>query len=587
MREASVERRLEGIEERIDALARELGEVQRRLQALEVRRGDAAVEPAATPPAGSAARRVSAIRPSIPSRTIALVGRTLVVLGGAFLLRAISEAEVIPALAAAGASLAYATGWLVQADRSAARGQRESAVFHGIAAAVIAFPLIWETTARYELMAPTVAAAALVAFLGFGLAVAWRRELWEIAWTVTLLAVATTLGLLVATHAFLPLGIASVLIAVAVESLAFRERWLSLRWPAALALDVAVLMTITVALSPEPASAVRGGVSPASAIGVGLALPLLYLSSIGARTLLRERVVTPFEMIQVAVALVAGIGGVVRVIAFTGGEPTALAAGSVLLGAACYAAAFAFIDRRSRLGPNFYAYTTLGGLLILTGSWMILDGAALAVAWSILAVASVGLGTRFDRITLRFHGAVYVAAAATAAGLVACASDGLLGDAAAALRPVTPFDVGMTVVLAACYAVLVRGRRTPTSRWPERLPQAIIGAVGVWSVAGMAAGWLAGSLVTSLAATGAAPNVAFVAAGRTAVLAILVVALAWGGRRWLLEELTWFVYLLLIGAGLKLLWEDLRHGEPLALFIALSFYGGALIVTPRLMRRGT
>ena len=103
----------------------------------------------------------------------------------------------------------------------------------------------------------------------------------------------------------------------------------------------------------------------------------------------------------------------------------------------------------------------------------------------------------------------------------------------------------------------------------------------------MAAGWLAGPLVTSLAATGAAPDVAFVAAGRTAVLAILVVALAWGGRRWLLEELTWFVYPLLIGAGLKLLWEDLRHGEPLALFIALSFYGGALIVTPRLMRRGT
>jgi hypothetical protein len=79
--------------------------------------------------------------------------------------------------------------------------------------------------------------------------------------------------------------------------------------------------------------------------------------------------------------------------------------------------------------------------------------------------------------------------------------------------------------------------------------------------------------------------VAFLAAGRTAVLAALAVALAWAGRRWSLQELTWLVYPVLVGGGLKLLWEDLRYGQPITMFLGLALYGGALIATPRLMRR--
>ncbi len=581
-----MEQQRDELEARVDQLARELSKVQGRLEALETREGVVSGQPAARPEAAPhatvpGASEAGAPEPMISARTIALVGRTLVVLGGAYLLRAISEAALVPAAAGAGASLVYATGWLGQADRAAAKGQRTSAIFHGLAAAMVACPLIWETTTRFELLPPPLAAAALVVFLVLGLAVAWRRELWEVAWAVTLLALGTTLGLLVGTHAFLSFAIALLLMAVPVEWLAFRDRWPGLRWPVALTADLAVLMLITSALRQHAPPQGYIEVSAAGAIGVGLALPVLYLGSIAARTLVRERLVTPFEVVQAALVLLIGIGGAVRVIASRGSEPTVVGAAIVLLGAACYATAFASIDRRSGRGRNFYSYTTLAGLLVLVGSWMILAGAALAIAWSVLAVGAVVLGARFDRITLRFHGAIYIAAATTTAGLVACASDGLLADPAGSWRPVTPIGMALTVVAAACYGILVGTRRTEPSRWPDLLPHAIVGAVVVWCVAGMASGWLA----ETLTASGARADAAFVAAGRTAVLAILAVALAWAGRRWLLQELTWLVYPLLVGGGVKLLWEDFRHGEPVTLFIAFALYGGALIVTPRLMRR--
>jgi hypothetical protein len=141
------------------------------------------------------------------------VGRTLVVLGGAYLLRALSDLALIPPLVGAAAALAYAMWWLVQADRAAGAGHRLGAVFHGFAAAMIAYPLIWETTARFGFLTPTVAAAALIVFVALGLAVAWRRDLAEIAWTLALFTLVTSLGLLVGTRAFLPLTI--VLLALA------------------------------------------------------------------------------------------------------------------------------------------------------------------------------------------------------------------------------------------------------------------------------------------------------------------------------------------------------------------------------------
>jgi hypothetical protein len=80
-------------------------------------------------------------------------------------------------------------------------------------------------------------------------------------------------------------------------------------------------------------------------------------------------------------------------------------------------------------------------------------------------------------------------------------------------------------------------------------------------------------------------SAAFVAASRTSVIAILAMALAWAGQRWSLQELTWLVYPVLVAGGVKLVSEDFDYDQPVALFLALALYSGALIVAPRLMRK--
>ena len=57
---------------------------------------------------------------------------------------------------------------------------------------------------------------------------------------------------------------------------------------------------------------------------------------------------------------------------------------------------------------------------------------------------------------------------------------------------------------------------------------------------------------------------------------------AWTAHRRSLPELRWVVPPLLAVGAVKLLWEDLRIGDPLTLFAGLALYGGALIAAPRL-----
>jgi hypothetical protein len=585
-----MEQRLEELQTRLEALQGELREVKTRLERLEARDRAAPQEPSATPPdrmVGATAHEggeLKAPAPLIPARTISLIGRTLVILGGAYLFRAISETGFVPALVGALAGLAYAIWWLVQADRTAGRDQRLSAVFYGFAAAMIACPLIWEATARFELFGATTAAAALVVFVAVGLTVAWRRQLGEMAWTIVLFTLATTVSLVIGTREFLPYAVALLVLAAAVELVAFHDRWLGLRWPVAVGVDLAVLIMTSVALRPATAGEGSAAVSSVGVIAVSLAVAVLYLSSIGARTLLREQLITPFGTMQVAAALLVGFGSAVRVIVFEGVDPMAVGVVILLLGIACYAIAFASIDRRLGRGRNFYSYTTFAGLLVLAGSYMILGDTTLALTWCALAVAATGIGGQFDRITLKFHGAIYITAAAVVGGLIACAFDGLLAAPTGAWRPVTPIGIAMTLVAASCYGILIATRANTASQWLDLLPQAIVGAVVVWSVAGITAPWLAGSL---LAAPGASTEAAVLAASRTAVIAVLAVALAWAGRRWSLQELIWLVYPLLVGGGVKLLLEDFAYGQPLTLFVALALYGSALILTSRLIRKET
>jgi hypothetical protein len=554
-----MEGRLEDLQAQIERLARELREIRERVDGLEQRGGLAAVaqQEMASGPAEEPGAHDSELEDGsaliVPSKIIALIGRTLMILGGGYLFRALTDAAVVPSLVGVVAGLAYGAWWFVR----------------------------WEATARFELLGTSAAATTLVLFLGIGLGVAWRRDLQTLAWIVVLFAQAAMIGLLVGTRDLIPFSVALLVLAAGVEVLALRDRWLGLRWPAALGLDLAVLILISAALREGPTPEGFVDLSPAWVVTVCVALPVLYLATIPGRTLLRERLITPFEVSQSAVALLAGFGGAARVVAFNGGSYLGLAIASAAIGVGCYVASFTVIDRRSGRGANFYSYSTFACLLIVIGSITILPHHVAAFLWAALALVAVVLGVRFDRITLRFHGAVYVTAAAVTCGLIGLALDGLSADLTAMTWRATPACILVALAAVACYGILVTAPSGSAEQPVHLLPQALIAAVIAWSAAGMATGWLAGPL---LAAFDAVSGPAFVAAGRTATIALLAVVLAWAARRWSLRELSWLVYPVLVAGAVKLLWEDFGHGYPLPLFLALAFYGGALTMTPRLLR---
>jgi hypothetical protein len=513
--------------------------------------------------------------PDLPGRDdlvmlLSFVGRTFVALGGAYLLRALTDAAVVPVPQGVALGLAYAGGWLVLSDRAGAAHRHTSAAFHGLVAAIIAFPLLWESVTRFQLLTPNAAAVGLMIVAALMLAAALRQQSQTLAWIALLGALATSLALVGATRVLLPFAAGTVALGVATLWIGYSADWVLLRWPAALVADLMVLgLAARVASGswPDP---------PAQVIAVQLLLLTAHLASVAARTVLRGRDVNAFEVVQTAAALAIGFGGAVYVTRATGFGSTALAAMNLCVGAGGYTVAFAFLGRQG-LRRNFYFYTSLGLGLVLVSTALLLASGPLALAWSALALATSWLALRTGRITLASHAAVYVLAAAGASGLLSAAAAGLFGPAGAPWPALSPVALVVLMGLAAC--VIIPLPPAAGTAIAIRVPRLAITIALVWS----AGGTLVAILSTALS-HGTPPSVdaGVLATVRTCVLAGASVALARAGRTGRFRESGWLVYPLLAAGGVKLLIEDLPRSRPATLFIALALYGGALILAPRL-----
>ena len=566
------ERTSASLESVVAELTARLGRLESRVAELEARpAGVRTRAPAADLPDAPA---LPAAPPAMPLGTLALVGRTLLVLAGAYLVRALTDGQVLPASAGVALGLAYAAVFQLLADREALAGRHASAVFHDVASSAIAFPLIWEATARFALITPRVACAALLAFFALGIGVAWHRRLRANAVVTTFLALATAVALLLATHDLLAAIVALLGIAAGVEWLAWRGAWLGLRWAAAAVLDAVAALLVAVATRP----AWPEGYPPLS-IGLAeaalLALPALYVSSLAARTLRRGEPVTAFEVVQGALAVLLGFGGAMRVLGAHGLPADGPGALALLLGVLCYGAAFAFAERRPGQGRNFYLYSTAGGLLTLAGTALLGAGPALTVVWSAFGLVAAWLGRRFGRMTLRVHAALYVAAAALHSGLAAGGARALSGVESVALAG--PSWVAAAAAIAA-WAVLATDPRAPRGGI-GRTPQLLLVALGVLAVGAAVHVLLWQALGSRLEAD---PGAAAVT--RTAVLAALALALAVAAGRLGLVELRWLVYPVVAFGGLKLLTQDVRLGRPATLVVSLALYGLVLVLLPRLTK---
>jgi hypothetical protein len=503
------------------------------------------------------------------AQLLAYVGRSFVVLGGAFLLRAITDANLVPHAVGITAGLTYGLAWLWMADRVGAT-ERLNGAFHGLVSAIIAYPLLWEATVRFGVLAPPAAAAGITAVTAAAYIVALRRRRQAIAWIATIAAVATSVALVAATAVLLPFALFLIACGTATLWIGYAVDWTLLRWPVALAADLLIIgLTMRVA-------ARTGLESPFVAVAVQLLLLNAYIASIAIRTLVRARNVNAFEVVQTLAAVAVGFGGAVYVAHSTGAGLVPLAIVNLAAGAACYAIAWVFVASRQGLSRNFYFYTSLGIVLLIVSSELLLDDGALVLALATFGLVATAVSRRSGRVALVWHAAVYLIAAAIASGVIVDAADALVGSAAVAWRPFTPSAL---IVIVAAFAswTLAAGAEYASAAFV--VPRVMFAALAIWSVGG----WIVAVVTPPLCGTpGAGAAAGAVATIRTTVVATAALATAWLAARPRFREAVWLLYVLLLAGALKLLVEDLPQSQPATLFVALAFYGAALIAASRL-----
>jgi hypothetical protein len=576
-----------------DDVGRRLRDLEARLAAVESRL-DALVELGAID--GSRARRVATGAPETDaggrtgrrrageSWTVglpALVGRTIMVLGGAFLLRALTENGTMPPAAGVAAGLVYALAWTYLADRAAAAGRVLDATLHGLATTLIAFPLIWETSTRLDVMSPPVSAVVLTVVAAVILLVAWRRSLEPLAWLVTLAATAAGVVLLFQTRSLPVFAVALFVLAAASLAASFHRHWYGLRWPAALALDVLVVMAMSLVGKPN-----QDWLVPHEVAAVQLAMTAMYLGIIGVRTLVLGHPMREFGLIQSLAVLAVGFEGARYTLGASVAAASAFPATALVAAVLCYAVSFFYLEPRVRDRPesgsaaNLDWYVTLGTILTIDGLRLALRSPLAALVWAAMAVVGAWLGTSAMRKALRWNTAALAVAAA--------AGSGLLQAAAAAFRSADPerwltFPPYGWVTCGACLAAWILARWVAGERTDGRdrtLPGLVLLAVAAVGL-GAAVVTLLAPAVASTGAVGA--DVGALAVLRTAVLVVASLVLAAASRLRRRPELIWVAYAVLVLTGIKIAVEDLPHGRAMTMFLSFVIFGAALIATPRLV----
>ena len=565
----------QNLEERVDRLTGLVRDLEQRVSDLENRPLHAEphweeveeeeTEPRRNPP------------PSWATGLPAIVGRTIMVLGGAFLLRAVTETGALPDGAGIAVGLVYAVLWTWMADRAVRAGHHIDATFHGIATTVIAFPLLWEASTRFSVLEPWASGGAVVAFGGLLLGVAWFRGLGPLAWVATLAATGTGVGLIFATQSLTPYALALFILAAASLAASFHRGWLVLRWPAALALDVLVLLAMLLLGKKN-----YEWLEPGTVAAVQLALTILYLGILAVRTLVLGHAMKVFGVVQSLAVLAVGFEGARYVLTSINVDVVMFSLAASALGVGCWLVCVLRLDKRPDQRVNLAWYTTLGSILIVLGLWRLVPPALGGLPWVLLALAGAWGGTQDHREAVRWNTAVLVLAAAAGSGLAVGA-----GLSFGAANPniwfhLNPPAYAVTALSLAAWFILRKNAGEGRSSLDWTLPGLallITGAVG----SGATVIEFLGPLIAGV--PGDSADLGALAVLRTGVLVLSSVLLGWIGRSRERMEIVWTVYLILAVAACKIAVEDLPNGRPVTLFLTLVLFGGALIVVPRLVKK--
>ena len=186
----------------------------------------------------------------LPPNIVPVLGRMLVAIAGAYVLRALTDWGVLPAAAGVAIGLIYALIWLWVAARSPVEAKFAAALSCSTSVLIMA-PLVWEAAGRLKVMSSATSSGVLAAFALIALALGSRTQHRIIGTIAGVSSIVMAVALLLARDDIVPFTTALLVIAAAMEFAAWRDLQSGARAVAALAADFSVLLFSYLMSSPR------------------------------------------------------------------------------------------------------------------------------------------------------------------------------------------------------------------------------------------------------------------------------------------------------------------------------------------------
>jgi hypothetical protein len=495
-----------------------------------------------------------------------VLGKAMLGIAGAYLLRAVAESTSLPKTAVAALAIAYAMLWLICATRTLA-GAWFATITYACTSALILAPMLWELTLSFKVLTAVESAAVLGAFVCTASALAWKRNLTSIFWIANVTAATVAFALSIATREMTPFIAALMLMVLLSEYAAFRDHGLSVRPLVATIADLAIAAQFYIYARPQNERADYPFLGMPALLVPALTLFLIYGTSVALKTVLLERKISAFETVQATVAFLLLA---CSVLAYEPqGGASVLGVSCLLLSAASYATVFGIFCRAPER-RNERVFATWSATLFLAGSVLCLPTSLLVPCLAVAAIVATFLGVFSNRLLLQFHGVAYLIAATVASGLLYYVFQALVGT-----LPGAP--AWRECVVTAC-AVLCYAARKPCQgdTFEKRLLDVVSAFVAVSAIAALLVEGLVS--LTALRVNPGAQHIAFI---RTLTICATVLALAYSGSHWRRMELTRIGYAALVLVAAKLIVEDLRLGHLEFTAASIFLFAITLIAVPR------
>jgi hypothetical protein len=500
-----------------------------------------------------------------------VLGRAMIGIAGAYVLRAVAELSVMPKVIVAAVAIAYAFSWLIWAARVSKAAGIAPFVYAGTSA-VILVPMLWEETLYFHVFASPIAAGVLAGFVGLASALVWRRESSLVLSLSYGVAAGTAVALSLATHAMLPFVLLLLLIVLLSEAGKMLGHTRPV-WPlVALVADAAIWGMIFIYSGPPSARSEYPELGVTALVFPACLLFVIDATSVGVRAILEGKKIHIFEIVQVMISFGLAIS---VVLLFASGVGTLLGIACLVFSAATYFAYFRLLRSHAEM-RNLATFSLWSAVLLVGGALWSLPYVGAGMLIAVAGLAAYALSPRIGSTMLEWHGAAFLGAATAIAGVAQYTYRAL-----ASSLPGRP-EMGVWIVASVAVTAYAVDTDANDDEWVHPFLRLVPALVAVGAVSAML---VYGVLAFAALAVPLDPqHIAFL---RTLVISAMSLGLAFAGPRLGRIAMTRMAYVALAFVAAKLLFEDLRHGHMEFTAGSIFLFAITLIAVPRLVRMGT